>query len=171
MKGYIPVDIPTKTYIKAYIIAQLGEKPIMNQQHWIGCKLYDLLQHKVNERKEEYTNTRYKCTLRIYINKHIFKQRGANLNETNLKNFNNHVEKKIKDRFYELMDDRIEILAAFTTNLVDVRRKLGIDIEAWDDDSMRKDYYRHRLEEKLPPLYKKNVTRIVPSSAYANLAF
>src|SRR4051812_48569136 len=130
MKGYIPVDIPTKTYIKAYIIHQLGERPVMSTTHFIGQKLYDVLEHKTNERKEAYSNARYKCTLRIYINKYTFKTRGANLNETNLKNFNSFVEEIIKHRFRELMDDRIEILPNFLANLPDVRNKLGIDVEA-----------------------------------------
>lgn len=163
MKNHIPVDIPTKTYIKAYIMYKLGEKPVLSQQSIIGHKLYDLLQHQLNERKAEYTNSRYKCIIRVYINRHIFRTRGANLNETNVKNFNSFVENLIKHRYYELMDHYIDVLPNFEANLPAVRKKLGIDIEAWADDSMKKDYYRYRLENKLPLLYKKNSSRLVPS--------
>lgn len=162
MKGFIPVDIPTKNYIKAYILSQLGPEPIMDKQHEIGAKIYDLLTHSTNERKSSYSNTRYKCVMRIYINKRLFKLRGANLNETNLINFNLYIERKIKRRFYELMDDRIEILPNFSANLPDVRRKLGIDIESWDDDSMKKDYYRYRQKKKKPLFYKRNFSQSVP---------
>lgn len=171
MKGFIPIDVPTKTYIKAYIIAQLGERPIITQDHAIGQKMYDLLQHATNERRTEFSNARYKTTLRIYINRHLFAQRGCNLNETNIKRFNSFVERKLKDKFYFLMDMYIELLPNFEANLPQVRRKLGIDIEAWSDDSMRKDYYRYRMDTGKPLLYNKISTRIVPSDKSANLAF
>ncbi len=144
---------------------------MMAQTHWIGNKLYDLLQHQTNERKEEYSNSRYKTILRIYINKHVFKTRGANLNETNLKNFNIYLEKKIKDRFREMMDDKIEVLPNFMSNLPYVRKKLGIDVEAWDDDSMKKDYYRYRKATGKKTLYKKNFSRHVPSGKFTSTGF
>ena len=162
MKGWIPVELPTKKYIKAYIISQIGEKPRMDTRHKIGSKLHDLLQHKTNERKTEFSQ-RYNCTIRIYISLHIFKNRGAYLNETNIKNFNQFVENDLKDKFYFLMDLFIEMLPSFEANLPEVRKKLGIDIEAWSDDSMRKDYYRYRKAIGKPLLYNKNSTRTVPS--------
>lgn len=171
MKKFISIDIPTKKYIKAYIIHQLGPEPVISQTHWIGNKMYDLLEHKTNERFAEYTNTRYACILRVYINRHIFHTRGANLNETNLRNFNFFIEKKIKQRFYELMDDRIELLPNFLANLPDVRRQLGIDIDDWEDDSMKKDYYRYRKANGKPTLYKNISSRSVPCGKFVRMGF
>ena len=171
MKGFISIDIPTKSYIKAYIISQLGEKPVMNTDHIFGNKLYDILEHSTNERKKEFSNERYNAVLRVFISRHTFYKRGCNLNETNIKNFNIFIEKKIKHRFSELMDDAIEILPVFEANLMEIRRKLGIDIEAWGDDSMKKDYYRYRKNKNLPLLYNKITARTVPSEHPSGLPF
>lgn len=65
----------------------------------------------------------------------------------------------MKQRFYELMDDRIEIFPNFLANLPDIRRKLGIDIDAWEDQSMQKDYYRYRKKTGKPALYNSSGER------------
>ena len=161
MKGYFSVDIPTKKYIRAYIIAQLGEKPVMDTSSNIGCKLYDLLQHKVNERKSETEKVKYNSTIRIYINERLFRKRGGVLNHTNMKNFNIFLEEEIKSRFYFLMDTYIEMYESFKANLPEVRRRLGISIFNWDDDSMQKDYYRYRKAKGKPLFYKKIFSRFV----------
>lgn len=156
MQGFIPVDIPTKPYIKAYVISKLSAQPRMSTSgDTIGHKLYDLLQHKTNERAARYKNSMYSATLRIYIPINTFRKRGSNLNETNLKNFNLFIEREIKHRFYQLMEDAHEHTPSFETNLPMIRRKLGIDLEAWSDDSMKKDYYRKRLRTNQQLLYNK----------------
>ncbi|HYC27874.1 MAG TPA: hypothetical protein VEB42_03645 [Chitinophagaceae bacterium] len=172
MKGYIPVEIPTKRYIKAYLCANLGEKPIMTSDHKIGNKFYDLLHNKRNERKSEFSNKRYNAKVRLFVNYHTFTHRGANLHETNIKNFNLFVEKEVKEKFYDLMDFYIEVLPSFEANLPLVRKKLGIILDDdWSDDSMKKDYYRHRLEKGLPLLYNKTSARTVPSGNISDIAF
>jgi len=171
MKGYIPVEIPTKRYIRAFVLAKFGDKPMMSTQHEIGSKFYDLLNHHTNERKSEFANIRYNSRLKLYVSYHTFRQRGANLNETNIKNFNIYIEREIKECFRFYMDFYIEILPSFEANLPVVRRKLGIDIEDWNDDSIRKDYYRYRKRTGKPALYAKTSTRIVPSAHNFNFAF
>lgn len=171
MKKHIPIDIPTKSYIKAYIIHALGPEPVMSKKHWIGNKIFDILDHDTNERKTVYSSSRYNCKLRIYINLYTFRKRGANLNETNLMNFNLFMEKKVKQRFYEMMDDRIEILPNFLANLPDIRRKLGIDIDAWEDQSMQKDYYRYRKKTGKPALYNSSGERDVITGRFYQQGF
>lgn len=171
MKGYIPVEIPTKRYIKAYIHFKLGEKPFMNTECNIGSKLYDVLNHKTNEEKTRFSNVRYNSSLRLYVSYHTFRQRGAFLNETNIRNFNLYVEGLIKDRFRLYMDFYISILPSFEANLPEVRKNLGIDIEEWSDDSMRKDYYRYRLYTGKPLFYDKKNTATVPSAINLNFGF
>lgn len=171
MKGYIPVVIPTKKYIKAYIENELGKSPIMLKGNPITNKLYDLLEHNLNERKYE-TNARYNDSIKLYIPMRLYRVRGCRLNHTNIKSFNQFIEETIKDKMRFLLDFSIEIFPSFMQHLPEVRRKLGIDIEAWDDDSIRKDYYRYRKEKGLPPLYAKNNTfnktlsRNVPSKQF-----
>lgn len=161
MKGYIPVEIPTKSYIKAYIISQLGEKPIMSRNHEIGSKIIDLLQHSLNDQRNRFSNQRYNERLRIYISQYHFNHRGFNLNETNLKNFNSYVENKIKEKFYFLMDFFIELLPSFMQNLAEVRKIMGIDEEAWSTDSMKQDYFRYRKKMGKPLLYEKSFAATV----------
>lgn len=155
MKGYIPVEIPTKKYIRAFIIAQLGPKPQMNRSTAIGSKLLDLLQHSTNHQRTKFSK-RYNSTLRIYISIDLFRRRGFCLNENNLKNFNSFVEDICKERFYFLMDFYFDVMPSFESNLPLVRKQLGIDDDHWQDDSMKKDYYRYRLSIGKPLLYKKN---------------
>jgi hypothetical protein len=155
MNGYMAVDIPTKKYIKAYLMARFNGKVIMAPDNKFGSKLYDLLEHKTNEDRTRFSNARYNDKLRIFISMHTFRKRGFNLNETNIKNFNSFVEDDLKDKFYFLLDTYIEILPVYSAHVDEVRKKLGIDIEHWSDDSMKKDYYRYRKSMKLPLLYEK----------------
>ena len=170
MKGYIPVDLPTKKYIKAYLYSYFNNRPYINRDTRIGSKLVDLLEHQTNEEKNDFS-TRYNTNIRLYISGHLFRQRGVFLNHTNIKNFNLYVEAVIKERFYELMDDACEVFASFEANIDGVRLKLGIDDEAWSTDSMRKDYYRYRKEKGKGLFYKKNVTGFVPSKPLHLYAF
>ena len=152
MQGYVPVEILTKKYVKAYITSSLGEKPVMEKSSLIGQKLYDLLSHQTNERLDQFSSKHYTEKLRIYIPIRTFRVRGSFLNHTNIKNLNLFIEALIKERFYNIMDDLTSVLPSFEANLPEARRRLGIDIEDWADDSMQKDYYRYRLRTGKPSL-------------------
>lgn len=157
MKGYISIEIPTKKYIKAYLLSELGEKPVMNTENPIGSKLYDILSHITNERRTEFSNVRYDARVKIYVSHHTFYHRGANLNETNIKNFNLFIENEIKSRYRMYMDFYITMLPSFEANLPQVRKHIGIDLEDWSDDSIKKDYYRYRLRTGKELFYKSNI--------------
>jgi len=156
MKGFVPVDIPTKKYIKAYILAKLGPKPLMVREgNSIGNKIYDLLEHSYRDQDCHFKSIHYTEIIRVYIPIRLYKNRGQYLNKTNIKNFNLFVEDELKDRFHWMMDDLIDLLPNFLSNLPEVRRRLGIDIEDWSDDSMTKDYYRYRKKNGQRLLYSK----------------
>ncbi len=148
MKGYIPVDIPTKKYIRAYIFQQLTQKPLMNNDSLIGNKLLDLLHHRVNEQGSRITCKHYDCMVRVFISKYVFKQRGANLNATNTKNFNLFLQHMVKSQVRFLLDLFMKENNSFTKSLDKVREEMQIDIEEWDSDSIKKDYYRWRHMKK-----------------------
>lgn len=162
MKGYTPVEIPTKKYIKAYLHSELGEKPIMNNEHRIGAKLYDLLEHETNEDRKRFANARYNAQVKIYVAHHTFHQRGAFLNHTNIKNFNLYVENEIKGRYRMYMNFYMEMFPNFKENLKAVRKRIGIDFDAWNDDSIQKDYYRYRVRTGKDLIYKNNRRIFVP---------
>lgn len=154
--GFIGISIPTKKYIAAYIHHKLGPYPKMDLSTTIGNKLYDILEYKYNERKTEFSDFRYNAKIKIYITEHVLLNRGCNLNETNIKNFNLFVEAQIKERYRELMDEAIQILPSFKANLPEIRKKIGITEDDWDYDSIKKDYFRYRKRNNLPSLYGKN---------------
>lgn len=154
MKGYIPIEIPTKRYIKAFILSQLGDKPVIDRYSVIGEKLSDLLSYKTNSERTKFSS-KLNVHVRVYISYRLFKNRGCRLNETNLMYFNSFMEDYIKELFYFYMDFFIEILPSFKTNLPTVRKLLGIDDTDWDDDAMQKDYYRYRKRKNKVLLYKK----------------
>jgi hypothetical protein len=154
LKGYIPIEIPTKRYIKAYIISRMGSRPLMDKNSNFGNKLHDLLQHQTGPVQTQLSKIRYNARLKMYINYHTFYHRGAFLNERNIKHFNLYVERQIKSDFRMYMDFYISMVPSFEDNLERVRTRIGIDIEEWSDDSMKKDYYRYRKSVGLPLLYK-----------------
>lgn len=171
MKSYIPIDIPTKSYIKAYLMSRYKGKVILNSSTYIGNKFYDLLENKTNEYKYRLENARYNDKVRVYVSKHTFMHRGCNLNHTNVKNFNSFLEDDIKDKFHWIMDTYIDILPVFSAHLSEVRKRLGIDDDSWSDDSMKKDYYRYRKKEGLPMLYEKINAASVPSEKAGSNTF
>lgn len=170
MKGFFSIEIPTKKYIKAYVISELGAQPMMTTENRIGCKLYDLLS-LTNERRTEFANVRYNAQMKIYVNYHVFKNRGVNLNETNIKNFNLFIENEIKARYRMCMDFYMGMFPNFQSNLKKVREVIGIDFEAWDDQSIQKDYYRYRLKTGKDLIYKSNADRIFVPLQNMDLAF
>jgi hypothetical protein len=144
MKGYFPVDIPTKKYIRAYIYKELTKKPLLNNESLIGNKLFDLLQHHTNEQGSRITSKHYDCTIRVYVSKYVFDRRGANLNATNVKNFNLFLQHLVKLQVRFMLDLFMKQTNSITQSLAKVREEMQIDIEDWDCDSIKKDYYRWR---------------------------
>lgn len=149
----ISVLLPTKKYIKAYLIHQLGEKPLMSSETLFGSKLYDLLQHRESDGDEIKSGYNFNSEVKLYINVHTFRQRGAFLNIENIKDFNDFVEDQIKHHYRFCMDTYLSVFPSFMAHLPAVREQIGIDINSWDDDSIKKDYYRYRKRKGLPLLY------------------
>jgi len=77
-------------------------------------------------------------------------------NDCNVKKFNLFIERIIKDRFRFYMDNYILISPSFESHLPAIRKRLSIDVKAWSDDTMKKDYYRYRLNTGKTLLYNKN---------------
>lgn len=155
MKGHYSILIPTKRYIRAYLISRFGQVPVIERGNNIGNKFYDLLEHRTNESRTDYSNDAFNVNIKIFVSNRVFKNRGCNLNESNLIAFNKYMELEIKERFYFMMDVYVGILPSFEANLPTVRKKLGISEDEWETDSMKKAYYRYRKESGKPTLYRK----------------
>jgi hypothetical protein len=160
MKGFISIEIPTKRYIAAYLHFNLGRDLIMVQGDRIGDIVYDLLQRKLSDvDADELHNQRYNEKIKLFISKRAFTRRGGFLSHKSIKSFNKQIEFEIKFSFRLHMDLYIEMSPSFEANLPKVRDTLGIDMEAWDDDSMRKDYYRYRKETGKALFYNKSESK------------
>lgn len=154
--NYVPIEIPTKKYVKAFVFTQLGDHPRMSTDSVIGNKLFDVLQRSTNERRTEFPNKRYNCKMRVYVSLHTFRKQGANLNETNVQKFNLFCELLLKDKMRFLLDTFVALNNSFEKSLDQVREIMKIDDDDWETESIRKDYYRYRLRQKLPLLYEKS---------------
>lgn len=155
----IAIEIPMKPYCKAYVLHKLGDKPIFDapSHDSIISKLYDVLEHSTNEKRLQFDCVYYTEKIKIYIPFKLYRKKGCNLNESNIKSFNRYIEMEVKHHFYNIMDDLIEYLPSFENNLPEVRRKLGIDKNVWSLDSMKKCYYRKRIKQGENLLYEKRV--------------
>lgn len=158
MKGYVPYEIPVKRYVKAYIEHHLQVPLVMNRKcrHSIIEKLYDYME-KDAPPPSDCTLKDYPCFIKVHITVDQFNRRGATITNTNIKNFNNFCETFIKEKFRILLDDAWAVLPGFDCHLPDIRQALGIGIEDWSDDSMKKDYYRYRLRTGKPVLRKGQI--------------
>jgi len=171
MTGHIPIELPTKPYIRAYLLSNLGEKPVMNATHKIGRSFFSILQHSLNKDRTNFFPSAYKANITVYVTIDDFNHRGACVNASNIRYFNLFLEQEVKERFYFLMDTYVELLPSFEAHLPTVRKRLNIDIEDWADDSMKKDYYRYRKRNNLPLLYNKTFGELVPSDSAENEPF
>lgn len=144
MKGYVPVDVPTKPYIKAWMHAELGEKPVMSQSHHIGSKFVDLLERKSNYQKTIYSADHYPATVRVYINKHCFNKKGCHIHETNILAFNNYMESYLKSQVRFMLDVYFEMTKSVEASIEIMRDRIGIPEEHFPYDTVKKDYYRYR---------------------------
>lgn len=145
MKGYVPVNIPVKRYVKAYIEHNLAMPVKMDRKcrHSIVEKLYDYME-KDAEPPSDTTLAEYPCTITVHITFDQFNRRGATVNNINIKNFNSFCETFVKENFRILMIDAWKVIPGFDCHLPALREALGITIEDWPDDSIKKDFYRYR---------------------------
>jgi len=161
IKGYVPVDIPTKKYLKAYIQLTLGEKPVISQSSHIGSKLVDLMQSKRNHRMSRYQPQHYPETIRVYLNKYAFKNKGCNINHTNIIAWNCYLESYVKEHIRFLLDTYLELTMSLEASIEIMRDKTGLDENVLTYDQVKKDYYRYRKgKDDLLPRggYKKLVS-------------
>jgi hypothetical protein len=113
-------------------------------RHPIIEKLFDYFERDAIQDRDMLIRD-YPTTIKVYLTYEQFARRGATLTNTNIRNFNNFFEVFIKEKFRSKMDDAWRVLPGFEAHLPDVRNQLGISIEHWSDDSMKKEYYRYRV--------------------------
>lgn len=157
MKGYLPVVIPVKQYSKAYIENKIGTPIILDRRrkHSIIEKLVDYLEKDASPVSDK-IRKQYNAEIKLWLTYKQFRKLGETLRGQNLLNFNNFVESRIKEEMRFLFDEAWKILPSFECHLPEVRESLGISIEDWPDDSIKKDYYRYRKREGLLILRKND---------------
>lgn len=147
MKGYVSVVIPTKPYLKAWILNELGETPLMNYKHHIGSKLVDLLEYKRNWRPNDYSSKSYPAQLKVYINHHFFQKHGCHLNETNIIRFNSYLEEYFKSMVHWKLDVYVLLTQNIDASMELLRDHLQLDEDVFPYEVLKKDYYRYRKKK------------------------
>lgn len=145
--GLIPVDIPTKHYLKAYIQSKLGQKPVMTSTHHIGSKLIDLLNRHENYRRTRYVESAYPVKMRVYITRDAYKNKGGFLNETNIICFNNYIQSYFKEYMRDMLDIYLELTQSLEASIELMREMVGIEEDMFPYELVKKDYYRYRKKK------------------------
>lgn len=156
MKGYVPVEIPVKRYVKAFI-ERNHSSPIMfdrRNKSAIIEKIFDYLERDQAIEIIPKHLWEYKYTIKVYLTNDQFHRRGAWLNSSNIRNFNSFAETLIKERFRLLMDEAWKVSPGFDCHLPSILRALNLTSEDWDYEAIKKDYYRYRLRNDMPILQK-----------------
>lgn len=143
----IPVDLPTKPYLKAYIHKVMGDKPVMNAHHHIGSKLIDLLQRHENERRTRYSSTAYPCKIRVYLPLFVYSHRGGFINETNIIAWNSYLQSYFKDYMHQMLDVYLELTQSVDASIELMRSRVGLDEKIFPYDMIKKSYYRYRRDQ------------------------
>jgi len=165
--GLIPVDLPTKPYLKAYIQTKLGDKPVMTSTSHIGSKLIDLLQRHENNNRTDYRFTAYPVKMRVYITKHAYNARGGFLNETNIIAFNNYVQCYFKDYIRDMLDVYLEVTNNLEASIELMRDRIGISERDFPYELVKKDYYRYRKTKGI--LLPRGGFKKLPSTQIAHI--
>lgn len=154
-KRFVPVKIRTKSYIKAYLISRFGHKPVMSQASHIGSKFYDLLSHRENDFEKILSSVLYNEEIKLFVSHYTFYTRGGFISNKKIKAFNLFMELEIKRSLRFYLDFYLSLTNSFEKSLPYAMERLGIEPEDWNEDSIKKDYYRYRIKAGSPMIYKK----------------
>ena len=162
MKGYISVDVPTKRYIKAWLIKNFGDRPAMTSSNLVGSMLHAFLNRHQDQRATMFATSIYESSVKLLIPYHVFKNHGHNLNKTNITDFNNFLQHLIKSdmRFY--LDFYVEHGYKLKDAIDMVQVKLGLGEDDLPAETIQKDYFRYRQKKNMSMLKGKKVSAKCP---------
>ena len=163
MAKIIGIEIPIKRYCKAYLLHHYGARPLMNTKTGVGNKFIDLLSHTAKTNDTPIIEKVYPESVKLYISYFTYRHRGGFIHNEQIQSFNFFLEETIKRTYRQAMDVYIEIIPSFESNLGKVREIIGISEDAWENESIKKDYYRYRKRTGLPLLYNTKNSPAIPN--------
>lgn len=162
MNGFIPVEIPTKPYIRQHLINRMGTTLKVKSDSLIGHFLLHLMQRSVDDEATDFAAIGYTTTMKLYIPGSVFKNWGANLSKTNIKHFNLFVQNLVKEEMRFYLNFYIENNHGLDESIEMVQAKMELPDDVMSYDAIKKDFYRWRQRMGKPMLKGKNAVKKCP---------
>lgn len=169
------VWLPCKRYVKAYLVRNFSA----SDRKWpdgvnlsSSKELFAALKERLRKPSYRYdkrmtVNSKYSDRVPLEITEDMFYRYGWELSPTDINDFNQMLEARIKSEMMSYM----EISLLFTQNIKrSIRgfyRKSGFKEAEWPEESIRRYFYRHRspamdendvIEEKINKIFMVNMS-------------
>lgn len=151
----ISVKLVTKAHIKAYLINNFGEKPLIDCKHIFHNYLLLCYSHSLTYKMDDLN--RNSVEMNIYITPDDYNRYGCWLNARQMHFFNCHAEDYMKSLVIAMADTYLEVhpQPKLKNALEYALRQIKLTDEDWDMETVTKFYYRHRKYTGKPLLYNK----------------
>lgn len=150
------VTIKCKPYVRQYLVQNFGDPVNLSADQSLETFFRSLLSKPDRDAEKKYTglfkpdNTAYSCTAEVIISQRDFYRHGWELTRTNTVKFGVHVENRVKAQ----MRNWVTLCMLFdpsghTTQKHAILRfqdAFGFSEETWPYESIKKDFYRHAVE-------------------------
>lgn len=155
----VGVLLKTKKHIKAYLISNFGEFPVIDSKsifhnHFLFCLAHRLLRDM--DKCIEYTES---C--KLYITRDDYERYGCWLNKKQAHLFNEHVDTMMKSEIVIRIQMHMEYNEKATLNsaILDSLKRMGLTDEDWNPESIVRYYHRYRQRKGMPLLYDKKINK------------
>jgi hypothetical protein len=144
----VSVELCTKRHIKAFLLAQFGEKPTIDSTHIFHNFLVLCLCHQLRYRIPDVPE--YQEKMKIYITKRDYELYGCWLNPRQMQFFNGHVDFFMKTLLVAHADTYLmhHPKPKLKNALEYALEQIGVSDEDWDMETVKKAYYRSRLRRR-----------------------
>lgn len=135
--------IPVKPHIKRYIQYYYPYSPFkITTNNEIGAFLYMCLERRptFNEKPIDFG-----ARIQVEVNEHIQQSQGAFINNRKVMVFNKAMDKIIRNKLFELIDDMAYSKGDIQTVILDYIAKYDIDPKDLSLETLRRDYNRYKL--------------------------
>lgn len=151
----ISVKLLTKKHIKAYLINNFGEKPLIDCKHIFHNYLLLCYSHSLTYKMDDLN--RNSVEMNIYITPDDYNRYGCWLNARQMHFFNCHANDYLQALVCAMADTFLEVHPnpKLKDALEYALKYIKLSDEDWDMETVTKFYYRHRKYNNRPLLYNK----------------
>lgn len=159
MMQRVGVILKTNKHIKAYLISNFGDCPVIDSKsvfhnHFLFCLTHRLVQHMD-------TVADYQESCKLYITKDDYERYGCWLNNKQAHLFNMHVDSMMKNEIVIRIQMILEYnsQATLSSAIYDSLKRMGLTDEDWNPESITRYFHRYRQRKGLPLLYDKKINK------------